>query len=385
MIENERELFSKLEDLRMEETKRTLMRSELAAFADLHAVTAKEEATRFNSVAFLSTIFTHSRKLMAASLVVVMVLVTGTATTYASERAVPGELLYTVKVAVAEPVASVFAGEGVSQARFHAKLALRRVEEAAILESRGELTAEHAEELSTRFVHAADKAEQQALELASSGDYSASLAVRTELATELSAFVADTDLAPTTDIALATEVRTEESTASQATMMKMAAEPVETSEPLEFARGEVSLTPFKQLVSRKIASLRVNTNPREDLHEKFATSEVEEVASSDTRKGKQVSAARTLLLGASVSQEEASSTATSTSLDGVEIIKEILKAKKPIKQEETAPQPEQEPTVDSGTDDAESGEPDTTSSSKTPVKDVINSVTNAVGAGSLLP
>lgn len=74
---------------------------------------------------------------MAALLLVVL----GTGTVYAAERALPGDTLYLVKVSVAEPLRGVFAFSQTAQAKFHASVAKTRMEEAEHLVSQGRLTA----------------------------------------------------------------------------------------------------------------------------------------------------------------------------------------------------------------------------------------------------
>ena len=185
----EKDILQGLKDLRLTEQERALMRSELSAYADLHSMPSVE-AIPFNSLAFLGNIFAHSRVLVAGTLAFVLVITGSSATALAAEKAVPGDVLYGVKVLVNEPVAEVFAGAGAGRARHHAKLAVRRVEEAEVLDARGALTSERAAELAERFVQEAEKAETEVAHLESRGDVSASLAIRTELASDLSLHVA---------------------------------------------------------------------------------------------------------------------------------------------------------------------------------------------------
>ena len=85
---------------------------------------------------------------LISSLAFVLILaVVGGSTAYAAEGAVPGDLLYPIKLNVNETVASAFAVSPEAKATVHARLAERRMQEAESLAARGTLTAEIKEEL----------------------------------------------------------------------------------------------------------------------------------------------------------------------------------------------------------------------------------------------
>ncbi|MBI2611068.1 hypothetical protein HYW60_04010 [Candidatus Kaiserbacteria bacterium] len=92
-----------------------------------------------------------SSKLVSPLAFALVVAVIGGGTAYAAEAAVPGELLYTFKVQVNEKVAEVLAISSEAKAEVHTKLAERRMKEAEVLTSRGELTTEAKTELETRL------------------------------------------------------------------------------------------------------------------------------------------------------------------------------------------------------------------------------------------
>lgn len=305
----EKDILQGIKDLRLSEKKRTLMRSELSAYADLHSMPSVETAS-FNSIAFLGNIFTHSRVLMAATLAFVLVVTGGSATASAAENAVPGEALYGVKVLVNEPIASVFAGTGASKARYHAKLAVRRVEEAEVLESRGAFTPEYAAELTERFVDEAEKAEAEVARLESKGDVSASLAIRSELASDLSLHVA---------VPIEEETVALAKGAAAPTLMKVSAE---VADEVTVPDEKVA---FQTLIATRVASLRErHAAPPIFIADEDDNDETDEEVGIATAQAR--SAKHSLLSGTSVASTDASTTASSSPLEGKRLLKTLLRA-----------------------------------------------------------
>jgi hypothetical protein len=323
MINNERELFQGLKDLTLSEKARTHMRSELSAYADMHTLPETESAP-FNSISFITGIFSSSRPLMAGALALVVVVSTTSATAFASEKALPGDVLYPIKVSVAEPVASVFAGTGVEKARFHAKLAVKRVEEAKTLEARGDLSPEQEVALSERFITETERVETMAAAFEAT-DPGASIAIRSELAQELDVRMTDE---PDTVVAASAMVATEAVDEPMVATMQMA----------KMAAPEASEEPetFRTIVSKKVAHLRsLQVDAR-------VIAGGEAIRELDQEEYPTV-ASRGLLSGASAvnADELASTTASSTPEDGTHFIRALLKAKQeareePNRQEETA-------------------------------------------------
>lgn len=96
---------------------------------------------------FFGTSFLFSRAVAALGL---MLVLTG-GVTYASEQALPGDLLYPVKVSVTEPLSGAFVFSSQAQAQWHADIAETRLAEAEVLAREGALTAETSAELAKRF------------------------------------------------------------------------------------------------------------------------------------------------------------------------------------------------------------------------------------------
>ncbi len=332
----EKQLFQELKNLTLEDRSRAAMRSELLAYADLHAMPQTEKAP-FNSISFITGIFSTSRPLMASAFAIVFVVSTTSATAFASEKALPGDMLYPIKVGVAEPVASVFAGTGVEKARFHAKLAVKRVEEAKALEGRGPLSPEQESELSKRFIAETERVETLAMAFETT-DPGASIAIRSELAEELGARV---DHEPADDVlATSASAAPEVADASALAAMPMA----KMAAPLDTDEKET----FKMLVSKKVVYLR-------SLHmDARVIAEGEALrAISDKGEERPVAASRGLLSGASVMKAgiSASTTASSTPEDGTHFIRALLKAKQEAREEreqQDKPAATEAPVLDAG-------------------------------------
>jgi len=100
---------------------------------------------------FPSPFFVFMPRLMAP-LAFVLILVTALGSTaYAAEGALPGDLLYPVKVRVNERIAVALTRTPEANAETHVRLAERRLEEAEELTARGSMTAETTSELEERF------------------------------------------------------------------------------------------------------------------------------------------------------------------------------------------------------------------------------------------
>lgn len=94
-----------------------------------------------------SPYFFFMPRFMAPLAFVLILAVVGGGTAYAAESAVPGDLLYAVKVAVTEPLRGSLAISLEAKASWHAESAVRRMQEAETLTARGTFTSEAAVEL----------------------------------------------------------------------------------------------------------------------------------------------------------------------------------------------------------------------------------------------
>lgn len=128
--------------------------------------------------------FFHAKVLVPLS-VVLVVFVSGT-TAAAAQGALPGDVLYPVKLSINEAVEVALATTPVAKAEVSAKLAVRRVEEAEVLAARGELTQETGEKLAVSFEAHAQSA-SELTEKVEAQDPAAAESLRTNLGSSLSA------------------------------------------------------------------------------------------------------------------------------------------------------------------------------------------------------
>ena len=117
-----------------------------------------------------------------------LVLLTGSGISYATEGALPGNLLYPVKVGVNERIRARFALSAQAHARWQARLAERRLEEGEILASRELLTDEVHADLVHRFqAHAASASTDIEAMLGDEEDLENAAVVSTDFETALMA------------------------------------------------------------------------------------------------------------------------------------------------------------------------------------------------------
>lgn len=98
----------------------------------------------------LLSVYAFSRKSVAA-LLVLAILFSGAGVSFAAENALPGDVLYPIKVDVNEPLVASISVSPESKALWNAERAERRLEEAAKLASDDKLTDEVKEELEQQF------------------------------------------------------------------------------------------------------------------------------------------------------------------------------------------------------------------------------------------
>lgn len=171
-------LLRKLKALTLSSERKARMRADLSAYADLHAL--PETAPRAVPSPF-SIFSLRAKNLYAGALVAMLFVAGGTQASLAAEGALPGDILYPIKVAVNEPLALSLSLTPERKAELSAKFATRRLDEAATLSSRGELDAAEADELASRFDAHVETLAKETVELESKGALATSLAVRTDL------------------------------------------------------------------------------------------------------------------------------------------------------------------------------------------------------------
>lgn len=179
--------LTKLKELTLSIERKARMRAELSTYADLHAVPEKAAAVPSP----FSALYLRSHRFQAGALAALLIVIGGTQASLAAEGALPGDVLYPVKVAVNEPLALTLSFAPERKAELAAKFAERRLDEAAMLSASGKLGDAEAAELATRFDAHVETLARETEALESKGAIGVSLAVRTDLEQKLSSGAED--------------------------------------------------------------------------------------------------------------------------------------------------------------------------------------------------
>ncbi|MES2470833.1 MAG: DUF5667 domain-containing protein [Patescibacteria group bacterium] len=118
----------------------------------LQRVLGKPASIPVESPFLISTYFSSmSLRTMAYALVVLVFVAGSVGTSYAAEKAVPGDILYPIKVNINEPLRSAVAVKKEAKAEWEAKKAERRLTEARILASEGKLNESKRKDIEAKF------------------------------------------------------------------------------------------------------------------------------------------------------------------------------------------------------------------------------------------
>lgn len=172
-----------LAHIKLSKEARVRMRVALSAYADMHVLPAHVPQKMFSGNLFWMF---KNRSTYAGLAALVLVVATGTQATLASEKTIPGDILYSVKVSVAEPVALALTAPGEEKAELATKFASRRVNEASTLSAQGKLDEKTAIKLAASFDTHVDVISKEAATLEANGDVAEALEVRTDIEKDLS-------------------------------------------------------------------------------------------------------------------------------------------------------------------------------------------------------
>lgn len=175
------EQLKNLNTKRLPDEVRVRMREEIFAYAELH--TAPEAAGGSVRSPFSYLYF----RLYSGLAAVAFIIIALGGTAYASEKALPGDVLYPVKVGIAEPLQTALVPSDRGKASWHAILAERRLEEAAQLAANGRLSTDAQDQLAVNFDSQVNASQKSAVRLEHNGDANGSLSVRSDLEARLSA------------------------------------------------------------------------------------------------------------------------------------------------------------------------------------------------------
>ncbi len=120
-------------------------------------------------------------------LILIVALLVGGGASYAAEGALPGDLLYPIKVGVNEEVRALVAFSGEAKANWEAERAGRRLEEAEKLAAQGNLDNDTSVKIEEKFENHADKVRQKIEEFNRKQDFKTATEVSSNFAISLKA------------------------------------------------------------------------------------------------------------------------------------------------------------------------------------------------------
>ncbi|MDP2593713.1 MAG: DUF5667 domain-containing protein [bacterium] len=161
-----RKLFEKAKQIKLYAEEKEEMRAKLELFVEKHPVRKAgvlrhlfSERSEFNVSVFseMLTLKALIKKLQFMSIAIIIAIILGGGASFAAESSLPGDTLYPVKIGINEEVRSFAAFSSESQARWDARRAERRLEEAEKLAVSGNLDSETRVKIESRFEnHARD-------------------------------------------------------------------------------------------------------------------------------------------------------------------------------------------------------------------------------------
>jgi len=135
--------IDELKNLSLSENEKNTIRHNLSMYADFN-LPAKKSPFNIFSISSNKRLLS----LIASSLVV---LLTCSGVAFASENSLPGDILYSVKINITEPIREAMATTPLKKAIVHAKLAERRLSEAEKLFNEGKLSTSTTENIKKDF------------------------------------------------------------------------------------------------------------------------------------------------------------------------------------------------------------------------------------------
>lgn len=175
-----RQFIAVLRRSRLSDGEREAMRRDMRAFVGARHARAADRVVRVSAFSrrISQIFFININRPMIATLAVIITLVFGGGVSAAAENAVPGDLLYPVKVKVNEEIRASIALNPEAKARVAANRVERRLEEIAVLANKGELKEETRAMIEAKIaMHTAEVNTQ----LAASADASEAIQVRAEI------------------------------------------------------------------------------------------------------------------------------------------------------------------------------------------------------------
>lgn len=284
--------FHTLKKLTLDPERKASLRAELSSYADLHAL---PEGVAVPAASPLRGLLANTRRLYAGALAALLIVLGGTQASLAAEGALPGDVLYPIKVAVNEPLALGLSFVPERKAELAAEFAGRRLDEAAKLSAAGKLDERHASELATRFDEHVETLARETATLESKGSLAASLAVRTDLESHLAertgAFAKREEPAPEAATFAAAKVASEEAAPAE----DFAARVLEKSKTIATTRAKLDTALALDLEAKAdVRALSRSATATEAFSAKLSASEEATTTASTTEESKEAKKARTL-------------------------------------------------------------------------------------------
>lgn len=187
MSENFKDIFDDVRRESLTESERARMRNDLMLHMSEHPAKAPLSIRIYDTLANVVDAFGAQRSgsLRFVPATLAMVFVIGLGTAYAAEGALPGEILYGVKIEVNEAVKGAFAVSESAQASWQTERLERRLEEAEVLVAEGLLTPVAQATLESEINSTVEAFDRNVASLALSADESAVAAVQSYLEASL--------------------------------------------------------------------------------------------------------------------------------------------------------------------------------------------------------
>ncbi len=163
-----------------------------------------------------ASFFTLSKSLRATLAAVLIIVVTGGGVASAAEGAIPGDVLYPVKINVNEKIKTALAKTPQAKAKLHVELVNERLKEAEKLSVEGKLTATTTAELSDNFKLHADAVEASSTDQSEQNKLEVVLEAHQRILTRLTAREATSSKSRINSIAERVQVRVREAGAKRA-------------------------------------------------------------------------------------------------------------------------------------------------------------------------
>lgn len=167
--------FKTLKTTRLTDAERDAFRADFISYMHAHPYEKRREENQFLTLArFLF------KKPVAITLCLALVIFGTGSVAYASNRALPGDILYPIKVNLNEEIVSAFLPKE-EKARFEVKRTARRIEEAAELVRNGRLTPESAQIVQAQIEQHRETISELTWEIKAEGDAKIAADIHTEL------------------------------------------------------------------------------------------------------------------------------------------------------------------------------------------------------------